>query len=719
MRTLAVILAWGALLPAFPQAIPHAGDWPLYGRDAGGTRYSPLDQINTRNVATLERAWTFHTQERGRSFEGTPILVDNILYLTTHTQKVIALDPETGKEIWRYDATGPGRENRGVAYWPGDAKEPARILMGTGDGRLIALSARTGKPVAGFGDNGVVDLKAGITDRFPRVAYAITSPPTIYRDLVIVGPATQEGPSHGPSGDPRAYDVRTGRLRWRFHALPRPGEPGNDTWEPDGWKDRSGPSQWGFATVDTERGLVFLPIGNPADSFYGADRKGNNLYANSVVALDAQTGKLRWYYQLVHHDIFDCDIAAPPALVEVKRNGRTIPAVAEITKSGLLFILDRMTGKPVFGVEERPVPKSDVPGEQSSPTQPFPVKPPPLSRMTLTPDEITNRTPEARKFCLDWFKSLRFEGPYTPYSSKPSLLLPGTMGGGNWGGVSFDPKLGLIFANTSTLGGVGQMLPAPAGAPMPYRIEGGYTRFLDQEEFPCTQPPWGELSAINANTGDIAWRVPLGSYDKMEAQGLKNAGAPNMGGSIATAGGLVFIAATTDSKFRAFDSRTGKEIWVTRLDATGDAVPMTYLGRNGKQYVVIAAAGTNRFRMIAQTADEAADSLIAFALPSPGQKNPSTSTATMTMAAPPATGALRVRPNDAADNAAGVLPDDNGKEVVARMCTECHGAAVFTRMRLSAQAWQSEVNTMVERGANGTDDEVKLVVAYLTKNFGK
>jgi len=705
-------------LPAFPQAIPESGDWPAFGRDPGGTRYSPLEQINTKNVATIERAWTFHTRESGRSFESTPIFVDNVLYLSTHTQKVIAIDAESGREIWRYDPKAPGRENRGVSYWPGDSREAPRVFLGTGDGRLIALSAKTGIPVASFGDNGVIDLRAGITDKYPKAAYAISSPPTIYRDLVIVGPATQEGPSHGPSGDPRAFDARTGKLRWRFHALPQPSEPGNETWGPEGWKDRSGPSQWGFATVDTERGLVFLPIGNPADSFYGADRKGTNLYANCVVSLDALTGKLRWYYQLVHHDLFDYDVAAPPALIEVHRGGATIPALAQITKMGLLFILDRTTGKPVFGVEERPVPKSDVPGEESWPTQPFPLKPPPLARMSMTPDDITTRTPEAHKFCSDWFARLRYQGPYTPFGLTPSLMMPGTMGGGNWGGVSFDPRLGYIFVNTSSLGGTGHMVAADAGAPMPYRNEGGYTRFLDQDQFPCQKPPWGELTAVNANTGDIVWRVPLGSYDEVEAQGLKNAGAANMGGSIATAGGLVFIAATTDSKFRAFDSRTGKELWVARLDATADAVPMTYRGRNGRQYVVIAAAGTNRFRMIANTAEETADSLIAFALPDGREGHPASDATSSPK--PPRAGITRPRLSEAELKAPGpALPDGDGKQVVARMCTKCHGTAVFSAMRMSRQAWEAEVAAMVEKGAIGTDDEVRAVVAYLAKHFGR
>jgi glucose dehydrogenase len=432
-----------------------------------------------------------------------------------------------------------------------------------------------------------------------------------------------------------------------------------------------------------------------------------------VIALDALTGKLRWYYQVVHHDLFDYDVSAPPALIEVRRGGKTIPAVAEITKMGLLFILDRLTGRPLFGVEERPVPRSDVPGEESWPTQPFPLKPPPLSRMSMTAQDITTRTPEAHKFCAEWFSRLRHQGPYTPFGMTPSLMIPGTMGGGNWGGVSFDPKLGYIFVNTSSLGGTGHIVAAPPGAPMPYRNEGGYTRFIDQDQYPCQQPPWGELSAVNANTGDIVWRVPLGSYDELEAQGVKNAGAANMGGSIVTAGGLLFIAATTDSRFRAFDSRTGKELWRTTLDATGDAVPMTYQGRNGKQYVVIAAGGTNRFRMLANTAEETADTLIAFSLGDAGQTQ--TLTTARPRRAPP-----RVRFSDEELKAQGPpLPAGPGRDVVVRMCTNCHGTAVFSKMRMAREGWEDEVASMVDKGAVGTKEEIRGVVDYMVKNFGR
>ena len=695
---------------AFAQAVPQKGDWPIYGRDPGGTRYSPLDQINSQNAGRLQRAWTYHTGERGRAFEVTPIVAGGVLYFATQNQNVVALEPESGKEIWKFDPKSNAREMRGVTYWPGDRENAPRIVFGTGDGRLIELDAKTGVPVPSFGDNGTVNLKTGITDEFPRALYGVSSPPAIYRHVVIVGPNTQEGPSLGPSGDPRGYDVRTGKLLWRFHTVPQPGEPGSETWGPQGWRNRSGPSQWGPGTIDTETGIVFLPVGNPADSFYGADRPGTNLYANCVLALDALTGKLIWHYQTVHHDLWDYDLSAPPALVEVKRDGITVPAVAQITKMGLLFILDRRTGRPVFGVEERPIPPGDTPGEHSWPTQPFPLKPLPLARNSMTRDDIAARTPESQKFCTDWFDRLRHQGPYTPFGTTPSLVFPGTMGGGNWGGVSFDPKLGYIFVNTSSLGGTGHMVKASEGAPMTWRNEGGYQRFIDQDGYPCQKPPWGELSAINAN-GDIAWRVPLGSYDEMEARGWKNAGAANMGGSIVTAGGLVFIGATTDSKFRAFDSRTGKELWVTRLDATADSVPITYQGRDNKQYVVIAAGGTNRFRMIAKTADESADSLIAFAL-GDGSAAPVRETASRPQ--------ISSRLSEAELQAdGGPLPDGEGKALVTRMCTTCHGTAVFTKMRLSRTGWGDEVAAMVERGAVGTAPEIRAVVDYLSKNFGR
>ena len=618
-------------LPARPltngRVLEHAEitglpDWPTYGHDPGGLRYSSLAQINKNNVARLTRAWTYHHGETGRNFEVSPIVVADTMYFTTPSQRVIAVEPETGQEIWQYDPhVKKLSAHRGVSYWPGDSHTAPRILLATTDGRLMALDPKTGKLIESFGDNGEVNLRTGVADNFPTAGYSITSPPAIYRNLAILGPELQEGPSQGPSGDPRAFDVRTGKLVWRFHVLPRPGEKGNETWGPDGWKNRSGPSVWGGITVDTQRGIVFLPVGNPADNFYGADRPGKNLYANCVVALDASTGKLRWYYQMVHHDIFDYDVAAPPALIEVNRDGEHIPAVAEITKMGLLFILDRLTGKPIFGVEERPVPKSDVPGEKSWPTQPFPLKPPPLARNSVTMDELSTVTPSSRRFCEQLLAKYPNQGPYTPFSLEGSTLFPGTLGGGNWGGVSFDPQLGYIFVSTSSLGAIGRMVKARAGATlpdgrpvMPYRNESGYARFVDGNHYPCNQPPWGELIAVNANLGEIVWRVALGSYPELEGKGIENTGAPALAGSIATAGGLVFVAGTNDARFRAFDSGTGRQLWVGHLDDTGNATPITYMGRDGKQYVVITSGSSGHLRSVG-VPGEGADSVIAFSLP--------------------------------------------------------------------------------------------------------
>lgn len=677
-------------------------DWPMYGHDPGGTHYSPLKQLTASNVAKLRRAWTFHTGEPGKPFETTPIVAGGMMYLSTQAGRIVALEPETGKELWTYDPKVPHpKEHRGVSFWPGDSKTPARIIFGTADGRLIALDAKSGKPVKEFGDDGVVNLRVGVAEQFPRAGYSITSPVAIYRDLLIVGPNTQEGPGQGPSGDPRAFNARTGKLVWRFHTVPQPGEPGNETWGPGGWKNRSGPSAWGIMNVDMEHGLVFVSTGNAADSFYGADRKGTNLYANCVLALEAATGKLRWYYQIIHHDIFDYDLPGGPALIEAVENGRRVPAVAQITKTGMLFILDRMTGKPVFGVEERKVAASDVPGEEAWPTQPFPVKPPPLARTSIRREELTRRTPEAQRYCEELFDKMHVGSIFTPYGTKPTVVFPGAMGGGNWGGVSFDPSLGYVFVNTSNLGAIGHMTPSPAGSPVPYRNESGYQRFLDQDNYPCQQPPWGELTAVNAKTGDIAWKTTLGNFDEL---GLPNTGTPNVGGSIATAGGVVFIAATNDARLRAFDSRTGRELWAGRLDATGNATPLTYLGRDGQQYVAIAAGGPAHLRNVGDNSANTADTVIAFSL-----------TGTQTEAAPLVT---RLAPSAAPSaQLSAELPAGEGKAVTEKVCGECHGTETFSRSRMSPAEWRQEVASMVARGATGTPEELRIVVEYLSKNL--
>jgi len=596
---------------AFAIAVFAQTDWPAYGHDPGGMRFSPLKQIDTGNVNRLVRAWTYHTGEmpvfsgrrgqRQTAFETTPLIVAGILYLSTPSDRIIALEPESGHQLWKFDlqenaAKRTSRAHRGVAYWPGDAQTPPRVLFGTLDGRLIALNARTGKKVPGFGNEGEVDLKSGVADRFPNSIYDETSPPAIAGDLVITGAEVPEGAGRGPRGDVRAWDIRTGKLVWTFHTVPLPGEPGHETWEGDSWKDRTGVNVWTMITVDEPRRLVFLAIGSPAYDFYGGDRKGANLYGNSLVALDVKTGKLRWYFQLVHHDIWDYDPPAAPALVTVNRNGVEIPAVVQVTKMGLVFVFDRRNGKPVFGVEERPMPASDVPGEAASPTQPIPIKPPPLSRSEIRAEDV-------RQGCMEMFAKLENRGRYTPFGRKPTVVFPGTLGGATWSGVSFNPDLGYVFVNSNEVGAIGQMVKQPEGSPMAYRRTspaGDYARFWDSDLQPCQKPPWGLLTAVNVNTGDIAWRVPLGPHDT---------GAPNIGGSIATAGGLVFVAATNDSRFRAFNARTGRELWSGAIDASGHATPATYLGKDGKQYVVIAAGGGGFF------GSPPGDALIAFKLP--------------------------------------------------------------------------------------------------------
>jgi quinate dehydrogenase (quinone) len=618
---------------AFGQSSPSAAhyEWRSYGNDPGGMRYSSLNQINRSNVAQLQRAWTYHTGEialglgetrsRVTAFQNTPLVVDGVLYLSTPSNRVIALDAETGTELWQFDPqAGTGRRrfqsHRGVAYWEGPSKEgkEKRILFGTFDARLIALNAATGKPCPDFGLAGAIDLRKGMADNWESSSYGVTSPPAIYKNLVIIGAQAPESPSRGPSGDVRAFDVRTGKLAWRFHTIPRPGEPGHHTWEGNSWQDRTGVNVWSIMTVDLERGMIFLPIGSAAYDFYGADRKGQNLYANSLVALNAATGKVIWHYQMVHHDIWDYDLPAHPNLITVRHNSREIPAVAQVTKMGLVFVLDRRTGKPLFPVEEMIVPQSKVPGEATWATQPFPVKPPALARhKPLIREEISKVTPESNKYCTELFNQVVSGGMYTPIGLELTLWFPGTLGGATWSGASFDPMTGYLYVNVNEIGAVGAMEPQGAGAQTAYRRSsqwGAYARFWDQNEYPCQQPPWGTLNAVNLNTGEIAWRVPLGVVDELAAKSVPQTGTPNLGGSIVTAGGLVFIGGSNDSRFRAFDAQTGKELWTGRLDASGHATPITFQSKkSGRQFVVIAAGGGGYF------SKTYADALVAFALP--------------------------------------------------------------------------------------------------------
>jgi glucose dehydrogenase len=598
----------------------HAqSDWPIFGHDQGGQRFSTLTQINTKNIARLKPAWSYGVDTKPPApgaaarpippTEAVPLVVGNVLFTPTASRTIVALEADTGKEIWKYELGRVGAPLRGVTYWAGDKDAPATVFAGTSDGKLLAINAATGKLIPGFANEGTLNLRPGVADKYPNQPYHMSSPGSIYRDVIITGAQGQEDNPNGPSMDVRAWNVHTGKLVWTFHPLPNPGEPGYETWPKDAWDHTGSPAAWGLMTVDDQRGLVYIPFGQPAPQYYGGGRPGQNLYASSIVALDASAGKLKWSFQITHHDVWDLDAEAAPVMIDVVKKGKKIPVVVAVTKASLMFFLNRDTGESLYPVEERPVPKSDVPGEQTWPTQPFPSKPPPLARLSIKPDEIFTGEPEHEKFCRDLVEKmggLHNEGPYTPYSSKEfRVIFSGQQGGPNYGGLSVDPKLGFVFVNTRDIAGLGKLEKSPDGDAVAYRRTsplGGrgtfYARFWDpSNQLPCQQPPWAHLIAVNANTGDIAWNVPLGTSDLMEAKGIHNTGAFGQGGPISTAGGLVFIAGTNDARFRAFESKSGKVLWETKLDAEGHTNPMTYMAKNGKQYVVIVSSGVNAFAL--------------------------------------------------------------------------------------------------------------------------
>ncbi len=624
-------------------------DWPTFGHDPGGTRYSTLKQVDASNVNKLTRAWTYHmsvtaapaaaapvagSSEAGDAVEGgrgrggrggrggggrggnsevSPLVIGGVMYLTTGGGRVVALEPETAKELWTFDVKDGAPATRGLEFWAGDKQSPATVFFGTSSGKLYALNAKTGKPIPGFGDEGIVDMKPGALNGLANSSFGLSSPPIVYKNVVITGAHVQEGPSVGAAGDTRAWDAHTGKLLWTFHSVPRPGETGSETWKADDWKNRSGTNVWGLFTIDTERGILYMPFGEPTTDYWGGDRPGKNLFGTSLVAVDALTGKLKWYFQVVHHDTWDYDLCAPPILFDVTQKGKKIPAVGQLTKSGYVYILNRVTGEPIYGVEERKVPVEDaLPGDEAWPTQPIPLKPPALARNSFKREELATVTPELNKFCTELFDSipggLHAIGQFTHYSTVPSVIFPSSIGGGNWNPPSFDPKLGYLFVNTMDFGSLNQMVKS--GERYSRSGYNGNNRFWEPESnMPCNQPPWGRLFAINVNTGEIAWQSTLGITESLPAD-KQNTGRPNIGGSLATAGGLVFIGATDDSRFRAFDSKSGKEVWVTKIDAGAHSAPITFQGKDGKQYIVITATGGGFLGDRSR-----ADTVIAFALP--------------------------------------------------------------------------------------------------------
>jgi quinoprotein glucose dehydrogenase len=630
--------------PVAAGAAKQESDWPAYGRDPGGSRYSPLTEINRENVNNLKVAWTYRTgaadikaaSAKKAAFEATPILADGLLYLTTPYSRVIALDPATGAERWTFDPQvkldrGYSEvTSRGVAAWPGpdDKRKVARrIFVGTLDARLIALDAATGKACADFGENGQIDLTRDVR-MGDQGNYQITSPPAVIGDAVVVGSSI--GDNRGVElerGVVRAYDARAGKLLWSWDPIPKSAkDPARKTWEGESANRTGAANAWSIISSDAELGLVFVPTSSPSPDFYGGERKGDNRYANSVVALRAATGAVVWSFQVVHHDLWDYDVASQPMLINLKRNGRDVPAVAVGTKMGMVFILDRRNGKPIFPVEERPVPQTAVKGEQTSATQPFPTLPRPLVPHRLKPEDAWGLTDKDREACREKIASLRSEGIYTPPSLEGTAAIPGNAGGMNWSGMSFDPARQLLIANTNNLPFLVKLIPRGEFDAM--RETGGVNRMkgefgrqtgapyamyreplMSPSGTPCVAPPWGKLTAVDLNSGEIRWDAPLGRIPQLALFPKSSEfGSLNFGGSMVTAGGLVFIAAAMDDKLRAFDVDTGKLIWEGQLPASAQAAPMTY-SVNGKQFIVICAGGHGKL------GTKMGDHVMAFTLP--------------------------------------------------------------------------------------------------------
>ncbi len=691
----------------------HAANqnWPSYNGDSARSHYSTLDQINTGNVQRLEVAWTYHTGDSradDRSqIQCNPLIIDGILYATSAQLKAFALDAATGKELWRFDPYAESRAqttgvNRGLALWT-DGNE--RRILYIVDHYMYALNARDGKLVDSFGDHGKIDIKLDLGRDVSKLAVSGSSPVTVFGNLLFVPDRLGEGPGPAAPGHIRAYDARTGKLAWRFNTIPYPGEFGYDTWPADAWKHIGAANCWAGMALDEERGLLYVPTGSAAFDFWGGNRIGANLFANCLICLDAKTGKRKWHYQFVHHDVWDRDLPAPPNLLTIERNGKKIPAVAQITKSGHVFVFNRETGDPIFPIEERAVPSSDLQGESLWPTQPIPTKPAAFSRQLLTANDLTDISPEANRAALERFVKLRSHALYLAPSKEGTIVFPGFSGGAEWGGAATDPE-GILYVNASdtpcilnmvetkregtgaangpelftqicaachgmnregnplqsipTLVGVEKKLKAedivkmidtgkgvmpsfaflstaqksalanylidpqanakplvadaakdePSGLDLlgkiPYGMT-GYNRWYDTNGYPAIKPPWGTLSAIDLNTGEYRWQVPLGEYPELTAKGIPPTGQENYGGPAATAGGLVFIASTKDELFRAFDKRTGKIIWKTKLPAGGYATPSIYMV-NGRQYVVLACGG-------GKLGTKSGDSYLAWALP--------------------------------------------------------------------------------------------------------
>ena len=698
------VLALALGLAFSAPALATQGDWPAYLGDKAASHYSTLAQITAANVPQLQVAWTWHAGDARpdtSQIQCNPLIIDGVLYATTPQMRLVALDAATGIERWRFEPAEANGVNRGVTYWAeGDDR---RILFGNSHW-LQAIDARTGKLIESFGDHGRVDLAVGLGRDVTGLAIQANTPGVIFHNLIIISARVGEGPGPAAPGHVRAYDVRTGNLVWMFHAIPYPGEPGYEAWPPEAWKQVGGVNAWAGLAVDDERGLVFCPIGSATFDFWGGNRAGDNHYADSLVALEAATGKLVWHFQFTHHDLWDRDPPAPPTLLTVRHEGKDIAAVAQVTKSGHVWVFNRATGESLFPYEEVAVPSSDLAGEVTSPTQPLPLKPAPFSRQLFTADEVTNRTPEAHRAVLERFSRLRPHTRFAPPSREGTIIFPGFDGGAEWGGAAADPA-GVLYVNANEMpfilamidtGGattLGQqvflqnctgchgterkgnpaanipslvdikqrltreqimevitkgraVMPswgflsepqrtavvsfllgeaetqgaapqhgawqtyapdvAASVTPPPF-THTGYNLWYDPDGYPAVKPPWGTLNAIDLNTGEYLWRVTLGEFPELTARGVPKTGAWNYGGPLVTAGGVLFIGATKDEMFRAFDRRTGRELWQFKLPAGGYATPATYEA-GGRQYVVIACGG-------GKLGTKSGDAYVAFALP--------------------------------------------------------------------------------------------------------
>ena len=735
---LLVLLTWSSLRSSGVQSAP--GSWPMVNLDSGAMRYSSLSQITPANVQHLKVAWIYHmkpapgagsaTDNALRPSEDQPLIVGNTMFVVTPYSRVVALDPASGKEKWVFIIPNSDQASlRGAAYWAGDTSTGPSLFFGTNQGLLYSISATTGKPNAAFGNNGAINLRTPeVMSTGADTIYILPSPPVIYKNLVITGAGTGEGHGGkdgglGPAGDTRAWDIHSGKLVWTFHSVPLPGETGHDTWGGDSWKQRSGVNVWGYMTVDQERGILYMPFGAPNYDRVGTDRPGDNLFGSSVVAAEAATGKLLWYFQAVHHDIWDYDTEAPPMLVDVHRHGSTIPAVVIVNKTGILFVLNRVTGKPLFPVVERPVPPSDVPGEHTSPTQPFPVTPEPLAQNSV---ELYHDLPEHAAWCKAYVEDnhmLLAQRPYTPPAfNRYSLNMPGTHGGVNYSGGAFDPTHGLFVVNVNNLGQPMRIVRDETGGYTNSGQFAGTARFWDPEKhLPCTEPPWGELVAVNVNSGKVAWRSVLGVTDNFP-EGKRRTGRPGLGGPIVTAGGLTFIGATDDARFRAFDTKTGQELWAYRLPASAESIPITYTDGDGKQFVAIVATGGGLLRapllsdeLIAFTLDDGAGGMpnVVQASPNPEASRPSVTrpgVAETIQSQDPKRQALISRQ-------AALLPAGPGRDITIRSCSTCHGLDVVTNQRLTPREWTNVVQTMSAKGAPASPTELDTIQSYLAHAF--